>query len=134
MRVTRGWILFFSIAVAVFFGWQNLSRSAHETAVLHTPNVRNWDTYTTLWVVEDEHNLWIRAESRQRLWLDSLRGNPRVELRRNGRTFSYRANLYDTAETRAYVDPMFREKYGLADHLRALVTRRDTVPIRLERL
>jgi hypothetical protein len=134
MRVSKGWIQFLLIVAVIFFGWKHLSRSAHETAVLHTQDVQNWDTYTTLWVVEDDQSLWIRAESRDRLWLDFLRGNPRVELRRNGRTSSYRARLQDTAKARAYVDPIFREKYGLADELRALVTQRDTVPIRLERL
>ena len=134
MRVTRGWIQLFLIGTAIFFGWKHLSRSAYETAVLHTPDVRNWDTYTTLWVVDDGHNLWIRAESRDRLWLDFLRDNPRVELRRNGRTSSYRANLYDTTKTRSYVDELFLSKYGLADEVRARITQRETIPIRLERL
>ena len=134
MRLTRGWIQLFLIVAAIFFGWKHLSRSAHETAVLHTPDVHNWDTYTTLWVVEDEQSLWIRAESRDRLWLDFLRGSPRIELRRGGRTASYRASLQDSARVRAYVDPMFRAKYGFADHLRDLVAERETIPIRLERL
>jgi hypothetical protein len=134
MRLTRGWIQLFLILAAIFFGWKHLSRSAHETAVLHTPDVHNWDTYTTLWVVEDDQSVWIRAESRDRLWLDFLRGNPHIELRRNGRTASYRASLQDTERVRAHVDPIFREKYGLADQLRELVTGRETIPIRLERL
>lgn len=132
--MSKDWILFFALAAAVYVGWQNLSRSAHETVVLHIPDVANWDTYTTLWVVEDGRTLWIRAESRQRVWLGFLRDNTRVELVRNGHTLSYQARLYDSAKMRNYVNPMFRKKYGLADELRALVTRRDNVPIRLERL
>jgi len=133
MGVNRGRIQFVLIVAVAFLGWKHLSRSAYETAVLHTPNVRNWDTYTTLWVVEDRQSVWIRAESRERLWLDFLRDNPRVELRRDGRTLSYRASLYDTPKTRTYVDSLFREKYGLADQVRELATRRETVPVRLER-
>jgi hypothetical protein len=39
--------------------------------------------------------------------------------------------LWDTPEGRAYVDPLFRAKYGLADQVRALFRRGGTVPIRL---
>jgi len=132
--VTRGRLKFVLVVIALFFAWKTLSRSAYETVVLHTPHVRNWDTYTTLWIAEDDQSLWIRAESRERIWLDFLRDNPRIELRRDGRTSIYRATLFDGAKTRIYVDSIFREKYGLADHAREIVTRRETVPIRLERL
>lgn len=133
MHLSRGKIVFTLIAVAVFYGWQNLSRAAHETVVLHVPGVNNRDTYATLWVVEDGRHLWLRGETPRRHWLSVLQGEPLVELRRNGQTLSYRAYLYDTPDARAHVDPMFRAKYGLADELRALITPRDTVPVRLER-
>ncbi len=132
MHVSRGRIVFLLIVVAVFFGWKNLSRSSQEIAVLHFPGVNNRDTYITLWVVEDGRNLWVRAESPRRLWLELLDHSPRVELRRDGSTRAYRATLYDTADARSYVDPMFRGKYGLADELRSRLMRRSTVPIRLE--
>ena len=132
--LTRGKLIFVLIAVIAFFGWNNLSVSANKTAVLHIPAVaRNQDTFVTLWVVEDQRSLWIRAERRQRLWLYLLRGNPLIELTRNGHTVTYRANpLYDL-EAQAYVDGIFLKKYGLADQLRGLLMLRDTVPIRLER-
>lgn len=133
MHLSRGKFAFILIAVAVFYGWQNFSRAAHETVVLHIPAVHNQDTYATLWVVEDGRHLWLRGENPRRHWLEFLQGNPLVELRRNGQTVSYRAYLYDNAQARAHVDPMFRAKYGLADELRALMTPRDTVPVRLER-
>jgi hypothetical protein len=132
--LTRGKVIFALIAVIAFFGWKNLSVLAHQTAVLHIPAaMRNQDTFVTLWVVEDRQSVWIRAERRQRLWLDLLRGNPIVELTSNGHTVTYRANPLDDLETQAYVDGMFRRKYGRADELRGLVLRRDAVPIRLER-
>jgi hypothetical protein len=134
MHLSRGKFAFILIAVAVFYGWQNLSRAAHETVVLHIPAVNNQDTYATLWVVEDGRHLWLRGENPRRHWLEYLQDNPQVELRRHGQTISYRAYPYDTAQARAHVDPMFRAKYGLADELRALMTPRDTVPVRLESL
>lgn len=132
--MTRGKVFFVLIAVITFLVWENLSVSGHKTAVLHIPPVaRHQDIFVTLWVVEDAQSLWIRAESRRRLWLDLLRDNPLVELTRSGQTITYRANPFDDPDSQAYVDGMFREKYGRADQLRGLVLPRDTVPIRLER-
>ena len=54
-------------------------------------------------------------------------------LRRSGRSNNYRAIVYDTADARAYVDPMFRRKYGIVDELRAMMSPRDTIPVKLER-
>jgi hypothetical protein len=58
--------------------------------------------------------------------------NPNVQLRRSGRQRTYRAMVFDKPEARAYVDPRFREKYGLADRWRAWRDGSDTIPIRLE--
>ena len=133
MHLSRGKVLFLLIALGVFYAWQNLSLAAHESVVLHiSPASNNQDTYATLWVVDDGQHLWLRSENPRRHWLADLRDNPLVELRRNGRTLNYRANVYDNANARAYVDPMFRAKYGFADELHAMLTRRDSVPIRLE--
>jgi hypothetical protein len=132
--MTRGKVIFVLIAVIAFLVWKNLSVFAQETAVLHIPPVaRNQDIFVTLWVVEDQQSLWIRAENRRRLWLDLLRDDPLVELTRSGQTITYRATPFDDPDSQAYVDRMFREKYGRADQLRGLVMPRDTVPIRLER-
>lgn len=133
MHISRGRVFFIVAAVAVYFGWQNLSRSAHETVVLHIPAVNNQDTYTVLWVVEDARTVWIRAENPRRLWLEHLREGPVIELRRGGSTRSYRATVFDNADARSYVDPMFRRKYGLSDQVHAVLTQRDSVPIRLDR-
>jgi hypothetical protein len=134
MRLSKGKIYLLVAMAAVYFGWQHFSRTAHETVVLHIPPAaRSQDTYVHLWVVEDAQNVWVRAERPGRLWLEYLHDKPVVELRRYEGTIRYRAIPDDTARARAHVDSMFREKYGLADELRAL-TRRQTVPIRLVRL
>jgi len=133
--MTRGRIIFVLIAVIGFIGWQQLAEYARLTAVLHIPPVaRNQDTFVTLWVVEDQQGPWIRAENPRRLWLDLLRDGPLVELSRDGRTNQYRARVSDDPDTQAYVDELFRAKYGRADQILGFVVRRDSVPIRLERL
>jgi hypothetical protein len=120
------------IGAALFFGWKNFSRAAQETVVLRTSTYGGEDYFATLWVVDDHPYVWIRAEDRQRRWLGPVQGHPHVELRRGGRTIFYRATPFDTEAARARVDPMFREKYGLADRIGALLGQRDSLPIRLE--
>ncbi|MDH5566277.1 MAG: hypothetical protein OEY15_06390 [Myxococcales bacterium] len=128
---SRGFALA-SIALALFLGWKVLARGAHEVVVLRTETLQGQDHYATLWVVDAEKFVWIRAESPTRRWLPAVRKNPQVTLRRGGRDLRYRATIWDTPEARAYVDPMFRAKYGLADTARAILTQRETIPIRLE--
>jgi hypothetical protein len=120
------------IGVAGFHGWKSLSRAAQETVVLRTSTLRNADHFATLWVVDAPPHVWIRAEDRRRRWLAPVQADPDVELRRGGATFRYRAVPFDTPEARAWVDRLFREKYGLADRVRGLLGDRDTLPIRLD--
>jgi len=132
MGLTRGRILLLLIAASAFFGWKNLADS--DSAVLHIPPARqSRDTYVKLWFVEDDRDLWIRAEDRERLWLGLLEGSPEIELTRRGHTVRYRAEPMDTPDAQAYVDRLFLEKYGLLDRLRGSLLPRDSVPIRLER-
>jgi hypothetical protein len=133
MHLRIGRIVFILTVAAVFFGWQNLSRSAYETVVLRIPSVSNQDTYVNLWVAEDARNIWIRAESPERLWLQYVGDRPVVDLQRQGETTQYVAVLLDNNRTRSYVDDMFRSKYGLADEVRGFAPGYQTVPIRLER-
>jgi hypothetical protein len=133
MHLSKDKIYILVAIAAVYFGWQHLSRTAHETVVLHIPPAaRSQDTYVNLWIAEDAQNIWVRAESPSRLWLDYLHDKPVVQLLRHDGTYTYRAYPEDIPSTRAHVDEMFREKYGLADELRALV-RSETVPVRLVR-
>jgi len=120
-----------AIALACFFGWQKLSPGAQEVVVLRTETLDGQDHYATLWVVEAENYLWIRAETPTRRWLPAVRANPEVIVRRHGRDRRYQAKIFDDPDARAYVDALFRAKYGMADAVRDLFTRRETIPIRL---
>jgi hypothetical protein len=130
--VIRKTIAYLLIGWAVFFGWKSVSRGAQETVVLHTGTVGHEDHFATLWVVDDGPRVWIRAENRARRWLGPVRVNPNVELRRAGRTYRYRAVAFDDPDAVAYVDALFRKKYGFADRVREALGARDPLPIRLE--
>jgi hypothetical protein len=131
MRISQRTLLLILLGLCCFLAARSLSRGAHEIAVLHTSTVDNQDHFATVWVVDDGPYVWIRAENPARLWLPAVREDPNVSLRRGGREYACQAMLWDTPEGRAYVDPLFRAKYGLADQVRALFRRGGTVPIRL---
>ncbi|HZO08607.1 MAG TPA: DUF2255 family protein [Myxococcota bacterium] len=130
----RKFLAYLLLGCAVFFAWRSFSRAAQETVVLHTATLANQDHFATLWVVEDDGRIWIRAETRQRRWLAAVLARPEVELRRAGTTRRYQALPFDNPEAVATVDALFRTKYGLADRLRELATDRDPLPIRLDPL
>ena len=132
MRISQRTLLLILLGLSCFLAWRTLSRGAHEIAVLHTSTVENRDHFATVWMVDDGPYLWIRAEDPARRWLPAVREEPSVSLRRAGREYAYRAALWDTPEGRAYVDPLFRAKYGLADEARAFFRRTETIPIRLD--
>jgi hypothetical protein len=132
MSIAQRTLVLAGIGLLAFLGWTILARSAHEVAVLHTSTVNNKDHFATLWVVEDDGFAWIRAESPARTWLPAVREDPNVTLRWRGQEISYRAILWDSAEARAHVDPLFRRKYGIAEAVRALLRQHETIPIRLE--
>ena len=128
----RKLLVYLLLGGALFFGWKGVSRAARETVLLHTSTLGNQDHFATLWVVEAEGRLWIRAETRQRRWLAAVLAHPEVELRRAGRTQRYEATPFDDPDAIESVNALFRTKYGLADRLRELATARDPLPIRLE--
>jgi len=133
VKSINGKFLLLALAVALYFGWGELSHRVGDTAVLHIPPTsRSQDTYVNLWVVEDDQGLWIRADRSSRMWLPYLYEAPVVELTRDGATRKYRAIIDDTERAREYVDPIFRRKYGLVDSARGLL-RSKPVPIHLTR-
>lgn len=132
MRIQRRTLVLALCAIGLYYAWQALGRSVDEVATLYAPGLGTDDHYTRVWVVEDRPYTWIRAERPTRSWLPAVRGNPNVTLTRHGQRAAYRAEVREDAETVAFVDALFREKYGLADEARELLAPRQSVPIRLE--
>ena len=132
MHIQRRTLVWALCAVGLYYGWQALGRSMDEVATLYAPGVGTDDHYTRLWVVEHRPYLWIRAEKPNRRWLPAVRGNPNVTLTRHGERVAYRAFVHEDAASIAFVDGLFRRKYGFADTAREYLTKRQSVPIRLE--
>jgi hypothetical protein len=132
MHIQRRTLVYALCALALYFGWQALGRSAIEVATLYAPGVGTDDHYTRIWVVEDRPYTWIRAERPTRSWLPAVRSNPNVTLTRHGQRVNYLATVNEDPEAVVFVDELFRKKYGLADTAREIFTRRQSVPIRLE--
>lgn len=134
MRLNRQTLLIALLVLTFYWGWQNLSLATSEVVVLRTFGTGHVEHYASLWVIEDDQHIWVRADNRERRWLEHVRANPRVEMSRGGRTNSYLARFFDDADARAYLDSRIRQKYGFADWLREQIDDRDTLPIRLERI
>lgn len=124
--------LFIALCIGLAaLGWNTIS--AQEKVMLHINGERD-DHYARVWVVEAKPYLWIRAESPTRSWLEPLRENPNVFLFRGDERIPFHAVIWEDQATdaHAYVDALFREKYGWVDQLRSLMRRTPTIPIRLE--
>jgi len=134
MRIERRTLLLILLGACAYWGWQGLSQATSEVAVLRTTGASHIEHYASVWYVRANRALWIRAENRERHWLDDIRVNPRVELAIDGQTRAYEANPMDMENYRTFIDAEFRTKYGAVDLLRSLRGDRDTLPIRLKPL
>jgi hypothetical protein len=123
-------LLAFCVALGAL-AWNTIA--AQESVTLQVSSARE-DHYAELWVVEAKPYLWLRAETPTRRWLEPLRENPDVMLWRGGQRLFFRAVIWEdkASDAHAFVDGLFREKYGWVDQLRALGRTAPTVLIRLE--
>ena len=120
------------VVLALWVGWSTIRSAEREVAVLRTFDFGGSDQYTPLWVLDDGHYVWIRANRPDRRWLEQLRAQPDVELKRGGRSRAYRAAVFPGSDARDHVSAGFRRKYGLADRWREWQDGRHSVPVRLE--
>jgi len=132
MSISRRTLLLALLAASGALAWQNLILATDEIAVLSTMGTGHTEHYASVWYVEANHALWIRAENREQPWLPDLLANPRIELAIGGQTRSYTAQPMDIPKYQAFIDAEFRKKYGLADWVRSLSGKRDTLPIQLK--
>jgi hypothetical protein len=128
----RRTLSFALLLIAAAAAWTLLRPAGFEVAVLRTFGEGS-DTFTSLWVLDDPGTdlLWVRAHRADRRWLGQLQADPQVELRRDGQSLRYVAQVFDDDASRDYVSAGFRKKYGLTDALRELAQRSAPVPVRL---
>ena len=105
--------------------------ASSDLVVLKTRDVRYQDFYTTLWAVDEDRWLWLRALTPGSEWLGQITPGMEVEIERDGETERYEANVIHDPRVRAQVDAWMREKYGLADRVREWVLGEATVPVKL---
>ena len=133
MHINRRTFVLAAVALAGFVGLSAIGAGEKEIAMLRVFDGHGKDHFANLWVVDDASGfVWIQADRPNERWLSIVEANPKVELRRRGRTRTYLATVYDTPKARAYVAPRFRAKYGIADRWREWRSGRNPVPIRLE--
>ena len=102
-----------------------------EVAVLYTTDSYGHAYRTSLWVVGDDSNLWIRAATPLSPWLDRIVNNPEVELRRGNIIKRYKATPITHSRTR--INATMAETYGWAEWLLAKIEdRSDAVPVYLD--
>ena len=102
-----------------------------EVAILYTTDSFGHVYRTSLWVVGDDSNLWIRAATPASPWLDRIVNNPEVELRRGTIMTRYKAT--PSTQRRARVNATMAETYGWAEWLLAQVEdRSEAVPVYLD--
>jgi hypothetical protein len=128
----RALLLAVGIAVAAIVIASN-TQDEGEVVTLITRNGSAADYDTQLWIVDWNGQLYLRAGSPRAHWLERLRANPLVTLKRQGETLAFTALPKDDPETRAAVNDHMAAKYGYADRLWGhLGDRRRSVPILLE--
>jgi len=132
MTFTQRTLIAALIGLAAYLAWSTFSYSAQETAMLRTSTVKYQDYYATLWFVEGDGYVWIRADDPRSRWLRAVRENPNVSLRRGPFDDNFSAAVWDgNPQLQRDVDAMFRAKYGLADQLWTIVAQHEPIPIRL---
>jgi len=103
-----------------------------EVVELETYDGRGVRFETSLWIVEADDDLWLRAGHSEAAWLQRLKTAPEVLLRRQaGRQSRHRAVVVPGSTRR--VNELMRQQYGWADRLISpLLDPAKVVAVRLE--
>jgi len=87
---------------------------------------------TSLWVVEEGGQLWLRADYPASGWVERLRENPQVSLTRGEETRRYRAEPVESSDARERINASMAEKYGSSGSFVEFFGSHDkSIPIRL---
>ncbi len=121
-----------AVLLAVYL-WSVAASPSDEVVVLVTRDVEGEAHETTVWVIEDGGNLWLRSGSPTNAWLARLRSSPNVELERAAQRRSYHAVPVETPDALDRVNAKMAEKYGASETLVGLYSDRSrSVAIRLD--
>ena len=102
-----------------------------EVVTLYTRDAQGREYQTSLWVVEQQRRLWLRAGRPGSGWLKRLVETPEVRLERAGALGEYRAVV--VMAQRDHINTLMANRYGWADQLIGLLRDPEAVtPIRLD--
>ena len=102
-----------------------------EVVTLYTRDDRGREYQTSLWVVEQNGRLWLRAGQPGSDWLKRLVETPEVRLERAGVLGDYRAVVVVSQRDR--INTLMADRYGWADQMIGLLRDPEAVtPIRLD--
>lgn len=102
-----------------------------EVVTLYTRAAQGREYQTSLWVVEQQGRLWLRAGRPGSGWLKRLVETPEVRVERAGVVGDYRAVV--VMPQRERINALMADRYGWADQLIGLLRDPEAVtPIRLD--
>ena len=129
MRQAIVFIILLPILFAV--GMSGVRNYVGEVATLYTTDAGGRTFTTKLWVVDQNHKIWVRSLRPESPWLDRVVRQPKVQLERGGAIKNYRAT--PLAHRREPINALMAERYGCADWLLARFENRDdAVPVYLD--
>lgn len=125
------WLLVLCLcAVAALASDVRVERITGELVTLETWDRRDRRLATTLWIVEERGEIWLRALDPGAAWVERLRARPEVTLTRGGVPRPLRAELAAADTGRIHL--RMHERYGWRDSLVSVLhDPRQAVAIRL---
>jgi hypothetical protein len=121
------------LAVVVLMTGISAMSPSSEVVVLTSSDAGGEGLETTVWIVEDQGDLWLRAGNPDSEWLGRVRANPEIALERGDATLRYQAVLVDEDAARERVNELMAEKYGASNSMVSLWGDHSvSIPIRLE--
>ncbi len=130
MRVVLGTVLG---AASLFAAVTLVALEGREVVALRTFDAQGQPRETRTWIADADGYAWIEAANAERLFLQHIRANPQVELRRGGAIRRCHAVPTENPDGHLRIRRLLAEKYGWADGWISLLT--DTsgsIAIRLE--
>jgi hypothetical protein len=116
------------LGAAAVYSAKNLTG---EIATLYTTDRDGRSFQTQLWILDDRHEVWIRASRPTSQWLDRLIQHPEIQLDRGGDLKTYRAT--PLAHRRERINALIADRYGWAEWILAKFEDREySVPILLD--
>jgi len=110
-----------------------------EVVTLHTRDERGRELDTQLWIAAVDGREYLRSTGGRSRWLARARNAPTIELSRSRHALPIeerevmRATVADDPAERAAANDAFARKYGVADRILGMLSRRESsVVLRLE--